>query len=105
MCRGEKEPFVVIAVSSPSNKEITMVYTDPKTGVTRDKYGNDIVRDPSGTDPHSHNSYWAWGIGLAVAAVLAFVLFSRGPSVERPASSTVPPATTESVPKAPSPTP
>ena len=52
-----------------------MAYTDPNIGITRDKFGNE-VRNPTGTDPHSHTNYWSWVIGLAIAAVAGFALIS-----------------------------
>jgi hypothetical protein len=83
-----------------------MAYTDPDTGITRDKYGNEVVRDPSGTDPHAATSYWTWAVGIAVAAVLALMLFNMNtndnPTVTAPNER---PITEPVTPKAPPPTP
>ncbi len=64
-----------------------MAYTDPNTDITRDKYGNEVVRDPAGTDPRSHTSYWAWAVGAVLAAVLAFALFAGDNTANAPTSS------------------
>ena len=52
-----------------------MAYTDPTTGVTRDKYGNEVVRDPTGTATPANN-YLAWAVGLVIAAALAFAVIN-----------------------------
>lgn len=41
----------------------------------RDPYGN-AMRDPTGTDPHAHYNYWNWILGLVVAGLVAFYVFS-----------------------------
>lgn len=51
-----------------------MAYTDPTTGVTRDRYGNE-VRDPTGTGKPATN-YMAWAIGAAIAVALAFAFMN-----------------------------
>ncbi|MDQ8698152.1 hypothetical protein [Hyphomicrobium sp. LHD-15] len=50
-----------------------MAYTDPNTGATRDKYGNEVARDPTGTARPGTN-YMAWAIGVAVAAAIVFAV-------------------------------
>ena len=58
-----------------------MAYNDPDTGINRDKYGNEVVRNPSGTDPRSGTSFWTWVISIAFAAALILVLFNMaGPT-------------------------
>lgn len=79
-----------------------MAYTDPVTGVTRDKYGNEIVRDPTGTDPHSHNNYWMWGIGAIFALVLLYAVFGANNTANAPTPSDT--AVTQPAPKLPQPT-
>ena len=64
-----------------------MAYTDPNTGITRDKYGNEVARDPTGTDPHSHNHYWMWGLGALFAAAFLFAVFSTNDTANAPTPS------------------
>ncbi len=66
----------------------------------RDKSGNP-VRDPTGTDPHSH-SYWTTSVGLVIAAILAFLVFTY---VMRPSTNTLidMPSSTSTQPLAPAP--
>lgn len=84
-----------------------MAYTDPNTGITRDKYGNE-VRDASGTGQRSTN-YVTWIIGLILAAVVAAFAFNASnmlnSTTERlaPATSTTQPATPKVTPTTPAP--
>jgi hypothetical protein len=80
-----------------------MAYTNPNTGVTRDKYGKE-VRDPTGTDPHSHNNYMWWGVGALFAVALLFAVFgatneanapiAHGTSMEQPVTPKPPASST-----------
>jgi hypothetical protein len=79
-----------------------MAYTDPNTGTTRDKYGNEVARDPAGTARPATN-YMAWAIGVAIAAALAFALINmnsadqssvRTSSPDSPVTQPVAPKTT-----------
>lgn len=85
-----------------------MAYTDPNTGNTRDKYGNE-VRDASGTGQRSTN-YVPWIIGLILAAVVAAFAFnasnmSNNSTTDRsaPETSTTQPATPKVTPTTPAP--
>ena len=96
--RNGAEPHFHRGVLLPTMKEEIMAYTDPNTGITRDKYGNE-VRDASGTGRPSTN-YVPWIIGLAFAAVVAVFAFngsnmSNNSTADRsvPETSTTQPAT------------
>ncbi len=78
-------------------------YTDPKTGITRDAYGKEVERDPTGTDPHSHSSYWTWGLGAVVAAAVLFAIFGFDRSANAPSTNTS--VSQTEAPKSPPPTP
>jgi hypothetical protein len=45
-------------------------YTDPKTGVTRAQYGNEVAGDPTATTRHA-NSSLPWIVGIVLAAIVA----------------------------------
>jgi hypothetical protein len=51
-------------------------YTDPKTGITRDQYGNEVARNETASTRHSSGSYWTWIVGIALAAILAAMLYN-----------------------------
>ncbi len=55
---------------------MAQLYTDPKTGITRDQYGNEVVHNPTATTRHSSSSYWTWIVGIALAAILAAMLYN-----------------------------
>jgi hypothetical protein len=83
-----------------------MAYTDPNTGITRDKYGNEI-RDARSTDPRSTN-YAPWIVGLIIAAVVAAFAFnisnmSSNTTADRsaPDTSTTQPVTPKMTPNTP----
>jgi predicted outer membrane lipoprotein len=80
-----------------------MAYTDPNTGITRDKYGNE-VRDATGTGRSSTN-YVPWIIGLVLAAAVAAFTFnasnmSNTSTIDRsaPETTTTQPATPPNTP-------
>jgi hypothetical protein len=56
-----------------------MAYTDPNTGITRDKYGNE-VRDPTGTASSTQTSWAAWVIAALFVAALLIAIFGMGNS-------------------------
>jgi hypothetical protein len=78
-----------------------MAYTDPNTGTTRDKYGNEVARDPTGTARPATN-YMAWAIAIAIAAAVAFAVMMnstdqssvRTSSPDSPVTQPVAPKTT-----------
>jgi len=51
-------------------------YTDPKTGITRDEYGNEVAHDPTATTRHASSSYMPWIIGVGLAAIVASMLYN-----------------------------
>ena len=53
----------------------------------RDPYDNPM-RDPTGTDPHSHMSNWIWVLSLAVAALIGFFIFNSMYGAPKPLSDT-----------------
>jgi hypothetical protein len=80
-----------------------MAYTDPDTGITRDKYGKEVRRDPSGGDPRSGASFLAWVVGIVITAALILMLFNvAGPRDRRAAEPDEQPIT-EPLNKAPPP--
>jgi hypothetical protein len=81
-----------------------MAYTDPNTGVRRDKYGNEIARDPTGTDPHSHTNYWMWALAAIFVLALLYAVFGSVNTANAPTPSDTS-VTQPAAPKAPPPTP
>jgi hypothetical protein len=80
-----------------------MAYVDPNTGISRDKYGNELPRDASGTDPHSHASYWTWILGAMFVVALLFAVFGMNNDASAPSTSNstvTEPATPKSPPPA-----
>lgn len=63
-----------------------MAYTDPNTGITRDKYGNE-VRDPTGTAVSTQTNWTAWVLAALFVAALLIAVFGMGTSSTAPTTS------------------
>lgn len=63
----------------------------------RDPY-DDAMRNPAGTDPHAHYSYWNWILGIVAVALIGLYVLNAanrtpGPVSETPASQSAAPKT------------
>lgn len=64
-----------------------MARTHPNTDINHNKSRNEVVRDPSGTDPHSYASYWGWALGVILAAAIALAFFASEDTANAPTDS------------------
>lgn len=79
-----------------------MAYTDPNTGIARDKYGNE-VRDPTGTASSTHTSWTAWVLAAVFVAALLIAVFGTGNNSTAPTTTSDSTVTEPLAPKAPPP--
>lgn len=81
-----------------------MAYTDPDTGITRDKHGKVVSRDPSATAPRSGaGTGWGWVLGVVIAAVLMLMLINMTGPTDRAVTGPDERPITEPLDKAPPP--